>query len=78
MTSKPITYNLVIDEERNDVLSMFNSFLGNHPPLLAIWLKWLMEENLQDTYLELLKEMADKEHALEWCKDPDCADKQKV
>lgn len=81
MAIKPkAVYTLVIDEDRDNVMSVMSSHIFNNG-LMPSLMEWLKDEGLEQEYLQLQKEISKKEHELGWCKAPDCghpdADKQK-
>lgn len=67
-------YGLLIDEKRATVFSILFSTCFAVEPLLE---KQLKEFDVETCFTDLLKEISDKEHALNWCENPECKHKLK-
>lgn len=71
------SYSLTISKRKNRALStLFNVFyvyMRKNPIEVAMSIP---REELEDIR-DLVGEIADKEHALDWCNDPDCPVKKK-
>ena len=64
-------YHLVVDHDRNKILKLFLTAASHDTMIVGV----LSGMGLIEQYTELITEMSDKEHALNWCKDPDCKKK---
>lgn len=66
-----LAFNLIIDESRCEVLQILcsclmihmDNFVMSHPDRVAFVIP---------TLKDMVKEIADKQHELGWCKDDDC------
>ena len=67
-----ITYTLTIDQDRSKILTALTSAAGQDPRLVM----YLTSRGLNEPFLALLKEMADRVHELQWCEDPECDEKK--
>ena len=71
MTKKAITYNLIIDEDRNKILNGLINFLCQDEEVF----KDVVIGNLgisTDVVLDFFEEITRKEHESNWCLDPKC------
>ena len=71
---KPVAFNLVIDKDRHKVLNMI---IGGYQQMddgrpADILMRSLEKQGVADVFLDLLDELGDKVHELDWCEDPDC------
>lgn len=66
-------YNLVLDEKRHLILSLFMQVLMVFPMARTIFDQLCVEHGVtQEEIVDFIKDWSDKEHAMGWCKDPDC------
>lgn len=79
--AKPIKsemYMLVIDRDRDKILSaLMGSLLGNDS-LAKAFAAWAREEGLEDAVSDFFHEKSEKGHTRGWCEDPECAWEGKV
>lgn len=73
MTTKKtkVAYNLVMDEDRDEALSMMLSYMDNIGAM-PHFVDWLKTEKLHEAWMGFMKEHGDKQHGLGWCKASDC------
>lgn len=68
--SKQISYNLVIDKDRDKMLSsMFAFCIMIHGDDFVQFMK---AQGTAFTFQDFIKEKADKNHELGFCEDPNC------
>lgn len=65
----PTFYPLLIDENRGKVLSIMMEICLKLEPVLKHSLNM---EFVEQDFVNLMHEISEKEHALGWCKDPEC------
>ena len=70
LEKSPLAYTLVIDEQRQDLLTAILAAATLEPKLFA----FIAKKNLGECMLSMLKEIADNTHERGWCKDPRCPD----
>lgn len=65
----PDYYPILIDQDRGKVLKIVFSLACRLEPVLKHELNMQFVEKC---FFDLLDEIVDKEHKLNWCKDPEC------
>ena len=63
-------YNLVIDRDRDMLLTMLFNLVAKYPN--EPFLKKLKELHLEEALKEFVVDATDKQHNLKWCLDPNC------
>lgn len=72
-TKKSPHYVLVMDEKRNDILSLMYNVLAQIPVAKLTFNFALERYKIPHADVEAFtNEWTNKEHELGWCKDPDC------
>ncbi len=67
------SYNLIIDQDRNDILA----FLANTGLTNEKFQALIRQYNLSEALTSLLKELNKKEHDADMCTDPKCGYEKK-
>lgn len=68
------TYTLVIDEDRDAVLGWIMAFIENTEP--EMFAAKMIKEGKAEVWIGMMEEIGDKNHEMDWCKDPDCKEKK--
>lgn len=76
-TKSSDSYALVIDEKTNNIMSLFMRTVAMVPEAGLIFKRGMYVLSITNDELEnFCTLIADKEHEMDWCRDPNCHDKK--
>lgn len=74
--TKSPTYTLIIDENRDMMLTVLLTALERFPSCERFFFEGLEHFEIDpQEFLDFIKEIAEKTHEKGWCKDPHCSEK---
>lgn len=73
MSKKADMYNLVIDADRDHVLSILvTAVISGDREVAEKFARTMDSQGLTDCFIGLLEEFSHKNHDMGWCNDPEC------